>query len=232
MAFVLGVIPARGGSKGIPNKNIAPLGGEPLIAHTIIAAQGSRGLSDVILSTDSKIISECAARYGLNTPSLRPAVLATDTAKNIDAVIYEVKKYELQNDKKVDVIVLLQPTAPLRTSSDIDRALDLFFETGTSSLISVYEANFVHPNIMYFKQKGKLKPVCGEGSQIIRRQEFQSVFVRNGALYIVSREQLIKRMSFVGKSPTPYIMPREKSINIDEPYDLEIAEWMMGRHAG
>ena len=87
---------------------------------------------------------------------MRPAELATDAAKHIDAVIYEVKKYETDNDKKVEIIVLLQPTAPLQTSSDIDHALDLFFETGTSSLISVYEANFVHPNIMYLKQEGKL----------------------------------------------------------------------------
>lgn len=229
MAFVLGVIPARGGSKGIPLKNIAPVAGKPLIGHTIEAALGSRRLNACTLSTDCQAIADCAAGFGLPARELRPAHLATDTASNTDAVIHAVQQFEHAEQRLVDVIVLLQPTAPMRTATDIDAALDLFFASEARSLISVYEGNNVHPNIMYFECGGRLEPVLTADALPGRRQEFRPVFVRNGALYIATRDQLFTNEAFVDTAPAAYVMPRERSVNIDEPFDLEMAQWLMSR---
>lgn len=228
--FVMGVIPARGGSKSIPNKNIATLAGKPLIAHTIEAAKGCKGLNDLILSTDSAVIANCAAQYGLNTTALRPPELATDRARSIDAVIYELQKYERDHSVPVDVVVLLQPTAPMRRALDIDQALEIFFHSAADSLVSVYEASSVHPRIMYYMDNDRLNPVLREGKKIERRQNFKPVFVRNGALYIAKRALILMKKTLVSDNPVRYVMPRERSINIDEPYDLEQAEWMMSRY--
>lgn len=230
MAFILGVITARGGSKGVPKKNIAVVGGKPLIAHTILAAKKSKRLSDCILSTDSRQIADCAAEYGMHTNDLRPPELATDTAKNEDAVIYEVKKYEETNDVTVDVIVLLQPTTPLRKTEDIDNAIDAYFNSESNSLISVYDAESVHPNIMYYMDGHKLHPVLEEGETLKRRQEFRPVYIRNGAIYIATKAQVLNERKFVDKNPAAYVMPFQRSINIDEPFDLEMAEWLMSRN--
>lgn len=230
MAFVLGIIPARGGSKGIRDKNIIALGGKPLISYTIEAAKGSRSLSDFILSTDSPVIAQCAAEYGLKTSSLRPSELSKDTTRSIDVVIYEIEKYESTYNVCVDVIVLLQPTLPLRMTTDIDKALAIFFRSGADSLISVYKANFVHPSIMYYYNNGNLISTTSEGKKTKRRQEFKPVYIRNGALYIARRVQIMERKNFIGKNLAAYIMPRERSVNIDEQYDLELTEWIMNRY--
>lgn len=230
MTFILGIIPARGGSKGIPNKNIANLREKPLLAHTIEAAKKSRLLHDFILSTDSEAIARCAAEYGLKSSSLRPPELSSDEANSVDVAIYEIQKYENEHNVCVDIVVLLQPTAPMRTSVDIDCALNIFLKSNTASLISVYEATTNHPNLMYYLHDDKLEPILEEGRRIKRRQEYKPVFVRNGALYIVNKEQLVDRKSFVCANPTAYIMSRERSVNIDDPFDLELAEWMMSRH--
>jgi CMP-N,N'-diacetyllegionaminic acid synthase len=231
MAFVLGIIPARGGSKGIPLKNITPVAGKPLIGHTIEAALASKRLDSCILSTDSQAIADCAAEFGLRARDLRPAYLASDTASTIDTVIYEVEHFEKMTNQLVDVIVLLQPTAPMRTAADIDSALDLFFSSGAKSLISVYEGNNVHPNVMYFENYSRLTPVIAANNIPVRRQEFRPVYVRNGALYITAREQLFTDRSFIGNDPVAFVMPRERSANVDEPFDLEMTEWLMSRHA-
>lgn len=230
MAFVLGIITARGGSKGIPNKNIRLVAGKPLISYSVEAAKSSQMLSDFILSTDSEEIANCASEYGLNTIDLRPSIYATDTARNIDVVIYEIKKYEQNHNITVDIVVLLQPTAPMRTSKDIDKALQIFHENEGQSLISVYKANFAHPQIMYYLSNQRAKPVLSDVKEINRRQEFRDVYVRNGALYIATRNQLVLRENLIGENSLIYEMPRSRSINIDEPYDLELAEWMMSRN--
>lgn len=231
MSFTLAVITARGGSKGIPFKNIAMLRGRPLISYTIAAAIESKNIDAIILSTDSQQIADTASRYGIEACALRPMQYATDTANNTDAVIYEVDNYEKKEGVRVDVVVLLQPTAPLRTAEDIDNALELFFKSRNNSLISVYQARAAHPNIMYYQHNNEtLLSVLGEGTTIVRRQEFQPVYVRNGAIYIAKRQFLAEKRSFVEEPPMPYIMPEERSINIDEPLDLEMAEWFMERN--
>lgn len=230
MVYILGIIPARGGSKGIPNKNIYPLNGKPLIAHTIESANGSIRLNDCILSTDSKTIASHAADYGMICDSLRPASLATDEATTIEVVIHEITQYENKNNLNVDIVVLLQPTSPLRTSFDIDNSIDLFSFKNAESLISVYEATSIHPNIMYFLNGNVLTSCVNDGTNIKRRQDFRNVFVRNGAIYIATKSLIKNKYRLVSDNPTAYIMPRERSVNIDEPFDLYLAECLLSNN--
>jgi CMP-N,N'-diacetyllegionaminic acid synthase len=229
MVFTLGIIPARGGSKGIHNKNIAQICGKPMLAYSIEAARGSKRLNDVILSTDSKKIAECAAKYGLMCDSFRPAELAADDAKTIDVVIYEILQYEKKHHATVDIIVLLQPTAPMRTSIDIDNAVDLFQSEDAESLISVCEAGAVHPLVMYYLNDRKLTPILKEGKTMRRRQDFNRVYLRNGALYIASRYLIFGKHTFVNETPLAFVMPQERSVNIDDRLDLKMAEFLINQ---
>lgn len=231
MSFVLGVIPARGGSKGIPGKNIRPLGGVPVIAHSIRAARDCGDLDDCLVSTDSREIADCAAAYGMPVRRLRDAELATDTATTVDAVIHEVENYERDTGRDVGVVVLLQPTTPLRRAEDIAGGLERFRAAGAGSLISVYEARSAHPEIMYYQEEGRLRPVLDAGKTLRRRQNFQPAYVRNGALYITTRDRLFSSRAFLDDAPVPYVMPWERSVNLDEPFDLEMAEWLLRRNA-
>jgi CMP-N,N'-diacetyllegionaminic acid synthase len=226
--FVVGLIPARGGSKGIAEKNIAQLAGKPLIAYTIETARQSSYIDELVLSTDSSRIAKSAKKFGLETDAIRPASLSSDRAKTVDVVRYELKRLEKKWEKTIDLVVLLQPTSPLRTSQDIDEACSLFFkDKNSSSLISVYEAGDMHPRIMYRKQGRHLVPFFGEGGKVTRRQNLEHVYVRNGALYLFTPELALRHNRLVSERPLMYVMPRERSINIDNPFDLRIAECLI-----
>jgi len=227
--IILAIIPARGGSKGIKDKNIAPLAGKPLIAHTIEAALQCNALDDVIVSTDSEKIAECATNYGVDVHALRPAWLAGDEAKSIDVIHYEVDQFEQRNQITIDAVLLLQPTTPLRTVDDIQQSIEIFETCGARSLISCYNATHVHPKIMYTLHEDTFIPYLNNESVGLRRQEFEDVYVRNGAIYISKRDLVMNEGRVVCDAPAAYIMPRERSINIDEPFDLEWAEWALSR---
>ena len=228
--FFLGVIPARGGSKGIPAKNIVPLAGKPLIAHSIEAARGSRLLSRCIVSTDSEEIASVARGLGAEVPFLRPAVLAGDRSPSIDLILHAVSALEGAGGARVEHVVLLQPTSPLRTSRDIDLAIGRYLASpGADSLISCHRAGRVHPRIMYRPAPGnRLRPLWpAEGGGAVRRQDFEEVYIRNGAIYIASRELVMARKRLIGDEPLLYAMPEDRSINIDEPEDLERARRLL-----
>ena len=237
---VLAFIPARGGSKGIPNKNITPLAGKPLIAYTIEAALQSRYIDGVIVSTDSEEIAAVAREHGADVPFLRPASLASDTAKSIDAVLHCIESL----NNIYNIFILLQPTSPLRTAADIDEALDTFLAHGEEGLCSVNligdhpiltrtvdEEGYLHPithavpslrgeNLQWRFES----PEGAEGvSSTIRRQDMPTFYHVNGAIYINRTDEINRNTSF-NDNPVAYIMPRERSIDIDEPIDLAIAE--------
>lgn len=230
MAYSLGVIPARGGSKGVPNKNITALRGKPLIAYTIEAALASEELSDVVVSTDSEKISECAEQYGIPVQELRPSHLATDEAKTLDVLVFEISQYESKRGIDIDTIALLQPTCPFRTATDIDDAIRCFRASRAESLVSVYDASSVHPAIMYYYEGERLVPVLEAQHRRRRRQDRRPVYVRNGAIYVSSRSLVMDRGLVMAESPEAYFMPPARSVNIDEPFDLEFAEWLMSRN--
>ncbi len=228
MPFVLGLIPARGGSKGIPGKNIAQVVGKPLIAYTIEAAKKSRYIDVLVLSTDSSEIAAVAEKFGLETDALRPAHLATDRAKTVDVVRYELKRLQKSWGRKIDLVVLLQPTTPLRTAQDIDEACNIFFKNRRStSLISVCDVGGVHPQVMYTKRGNHLVPFAKTSSEGVRRQNFELLYARNGALYLFTPDQALRHKRLISERPLLYVMPRERSVNIDDSFDLQIAECLI-----
>ena len=227
MTFTLGIITARGGSKGIKDQNITPLSGKPLIHYTIEAALVANVVNDVVLSTDSQKIADFALDAGLECRDLRPDHLATDEAKSQDVIAYEIDKYEEQKGRQVDTILLLQPTTPLRTASDIDSAYAIFDNAEQKSLISCYNADFVHPRIMYEQENGHLIPFMEVGHEIVRRQQMRSVYVRNGAIYLTNRAYFAETKRLVCDTPVLYEMPRERSVNIDIEEDLYLAAFYL-----
>ncbi len=222
---VLGIIPARGGSKGIPSKNIKELDGMPLIAYTIRAAISSN-LTHVIVSTDSQTIAEIAIRYGANVPFLRPDNLATDTASSMPVAIHGLLEMEKLYECQYDAVMLLQPTTPFRTTEDINSAISLLIEKDTDSVISVVDVGGTHPARMKYLREGLLidPPFCEE-KENQNRQELEPMFIRNGAIYLSKRNVLLKG-TYKGDSCAALIMPNKRSVNIDTIFDFEYAEWL------
>lgn len=226
---ILGVIPARGGSKGVPHKNIRPLAGKPLIVHTIEAARASR-LSRVIVSTDDESIAEVARRAGALVPFVRPADLASDSAKSMDVAIHALKTMEAEDAIQYDAVMLLQPTTPFRSVEDINNAIDkLSGNPEADSVISVVDVEGHHPARMKYIEDGRLvDPPFVEAYENQNRQELRPMFIRNGAVYLTRRETLLQR-SYKGKVSLALIMPGELSINIDTLRDFDLAEWTYGK---
>lgn len=227
--FILGIIPARSGSKGVPGKNIRLLAGKPLITYSIEAANSSKSLSDYIVSTDGEEIAAVARAADAPVPFVRPGSLATDDSFTIDTVIHAVAWYEEERNQEVDIVVLLQPTSPFRTAEDIDAAIRLFTNSQAESLISCYDAGHVHPQIMYTLAGARLQPLLQNDAKQVRRQELSTVYVRNGAIYIATRRMVMDVKKMYDEAPAAYLMPRDRSLNIDEPHDLELAEYMVRR---
>jgi CMP-N,N'-diacetyllegionaminic acid synthase len=226
---VLGIIPARGGSKGVPGKNIRPLNGKPLIVYTIEAALASR-LTDVIVSTDDDAIANVAREAGANVPFRRPAELSGDSARSIPVAQHALKFMEEVNNTVYDAIMLLQPTAPFRTVEDINRALDILEATGADSVISVQDVEAFHPARMKYLDGDKLidPPFC-EAYENQGRQELRPMYIRNGAIYLTRRDVLLGG-SYKGDDCRALIMPPERSVNIDSIHDFEYAEWVHSKY--
>lgn len=224
---ILALIPARGGSKGIPHKNITILAGKPLIQYTIDAALQSKYIDCVLVSTDDEEIARVARDGGAQVPFLRPPELASDTAKTIDAVLHAVNTLRKASET-FDSLVLLQPTAPLRTAEDIDGAVKKFYASGRKAVVSVSEVSD-HPILIRTIEQtpdgGRLKPLL-DGSSTVRRQDMPSFFRVNGSVYVNPVEKLNPDTSF-NDNPVPFVTKKSHSIDIDEPFDLKIAEWMI-----
>lgn len=218
---ILALIPARGGSKGIKGKNIVELCGKPLIAYSILAGLESKYIDKVVVTTDSEEIAEVSKRFGAEVPFFRPAYLASDTAKTIDAVLHAVE-WLREHGEDYDILVLLQPTQPLRTGVDIDEAIETYMKNGMKAVVSVKEVD-EHPILMRtINEKGYLDPLLPVNSTI-RRQDMPSYYIVDGSIYINSIEELNHETSLNDNS-IPYIMAAEKSVDIDETKDLKMAE--------
>ncbi len=222
----LAVIPARGGSKGLLDKNIRLLGRKPLIEHTIVAALNSKYVGEVIVTTDSPKIAEVAKQAGASVPFLRPGALSTDTAKSIDAVKHAVRFYEEKLDRYFSYIVLLQPTSPLRQSLDIDLAFEVMMQNKADSLQSVCEPD-THPYLLRTLEDGKLAPYLMNEAAHKRRQDLERLYTLNGAIYIVKRDVLMRDDTLIGDINCGYVMPRERSVDIDNEMDLQLAEFYL-----
>ncbi len=224
---VLAVIPARGGSKGLPRKNILRLGDHPLIAHTILAALGVPQLANVIISTDDEEIASTARRYNAAVPFMRPPELATDSASAVDVALHALDFMEELTDQPYDAFLLLQPTCPLRRSEDIQAAIRLYQDEQADSVISVYKLESTHPYYIYLLDGNTPRLLMPEAAHQHHRQDYPPVYVRNGAIYLVDRDVLVERRSFYGDRLRAVVMPEERSVNVDTRADLIRAEALL-----
>ena len=214
---LLGLITARGGSKGLPRKNVLLAGGKPLIAWTISAALESRSIDQLILSSDDDEIIQTAQHWGCDVPFKRPAYLASDTATSMDVVLHA-----LDLMPGYEYVTLLQPTSPLRCGKDIDEAFSLIQQHDAPSCVSVCEA-VDSPYWMYqLTNDGKLKEILQRPKELTRRQDLPPVYVLNGAIYIAKVDWLRVKKSFVAEGCIAYPMSKDKSIDIDTLTDFEL----------
>ncbi len=223
----LAVITARGGSKRIPRKNLRELLGKPLIAYTFEAALKSKLLNRVILSSDDDEIINAARKYGVEVPFKRPPELAEDDTPTLDVIVHAVKFLEEREGYFPDIVVTLQPTSPLRTADDIDHALRKHIETGADSVVSVVEARHWQPIRAKKIENDILYSYCLEDKEGVRHQDLPPVYFRNGAFYSVKRDVLMKEHTMYGKITRPYIMPPERSLDIDSEIDFMLTELLM-----
>jgi len=218
----LAVIPARAGSKGLPGKNLLPLGGKPLIAWSIEAALASRYLDQVIVSSEDAEILAIAREWGAATPFVRPAELADDDTPGIDVVLHACQVL-----CGYDYVVFLQPTSPLRTTADIDRAIELSEECGAPACVSVTKAD-KSPYWMYYLDSAcHMAPVMDASQRPTLRQALPEVYALNGAVYVARVDWLLRTRSFLTPETAAYVMPRERSVDIDTALDFKIAEALM-----
>jgi len=222
MANILGVIPARGGSKGIPNKNLALLAGRPLLAYTADAAKASKRLTRTIVSTDDVRIADCAKSLGLDV-IMRPAALAADEAPMLPVLQHAVAAMRDQGFN-ADVVVLLQPTSPLRRAEHIDAAVDSLLRTRGDSVVSVVEVpHQFNPTSVMRLDDGLLKPFL-DGPSATRRQDKPKLYARNGPAVLAVHARVIEGDSLYGNETWPLVMSPEDSIDIDTPLDLKFVE--------
>lgn len=227
---ILGLIPARGGSKSIPHKNIAPLAGKPLLAYTCLAALESRSLSRVLLNTDDPEIAEAGRLWGVEAPFLRPADLAQDDTPIVPVIQHTLDWLGREQGFFPDVVVLLQPTSPLRRAEHIDEAVALLLSSGADTVVSVTAVPhaFNPVSVMRLTGEGRLAPYL-EGPVILRRQEKPRLYARNGPAVLAVRRATLEAGLLYGDDVRPYEMDRAESLDIDEPLDLELAEFFLSR---
>jgi len=221
---MLAIVPARGGSKGLPDKNIKILNGKPLIAYTIEAAQLAKNVDSIIVSTDNNKIAEIAVELGSEIPFLRPDYLAADTSLAVDNYIYTLNRLEKESRKKINNFIVLQPTSPLRTVSDIDNAINIFKEKNADSVISYTEEE--HPVYWHKKINDDLSIKDVFESDLKNRQEYEKTYYPNGAIFIFKTE-LIYSGKYYSKNSYAYIMPKNQSVDIDTLADFKYAEYLL-----
>lgn len=226
---IIGIIPARGGSKGVPRKNLAPVAGRPLLAYTAAAALGAPSLARVILSTEDQEIAAVGRACGLDVPFLRPAALAEDATPTLPVIQHAIGELEAAGEQ-VDAICLLQPTNPLRTAADIEGAVRMFAETGAETVISVLAVpHQYNPHWVYLEgEGGALRLATGEAAPIARRQLLPPAVHREGSIYLVRRDVVMAQPgSLYGATVRGYLMEAARSVNIDRVEDLERAAQLL-----
>ena len=226
---IIAIIPARGGSKGIPEKNIKLFNGKPLIYYAVKLAKESEKkgiIVDHIVSTDDKEIASTARKIGGNVPFLRPESLATDDSLVIDTIMHAVEWWEQQHNDVVHSILLLQPTNPLTAIEDIDNSVKYYLnnQPKANCLISICDAQHVRLPTLYYKNDKYLEQVSKKVSPVVRRQELKQLYWRNGAVYISRRDLFLDGGKLINDTPLFYEMPRERSVPIDDMFDWVLAE--------
>jgi CMP-N-acetylneuraminic acid synthetase len=221
---VVAVILARGGSKRLPGKNIRLLAGKPLIVYAIEASTGAKRVSRTVVSTDDDGIASIASRFGANVPFRRPADLAQDETPSVDALIHAVDHLEAVGPK-IDTVVLLQPTSPMRQSRHIDEAVDLHASTGVDTVTAISPAPS-HPFWCWKRDKEEIVPFFSRAHVSMSRTELPPAFIENGAIYVI-RRSLLTTGSLYGERIAGYLMESDDAIDIDTAEDFQLAEKLM-----
>lgn len=225
---ILGVILARGGSKQIPKKNLALLNNIPLIAYTIVEAKKSNYISDLVVSSDDDEIRKVSVQYGAEAPFKRPDNLSGDKAKPVECDLHATKFMEKKNNIKYDYVVELLCTNPFKTSFDIDEAIKMQIKSDADSVIGVMRLDDHHPIRIKKIENGYIKNFCFDEIPESRRQDLKpDAFIRNGSIYSMRRDMIEKGIRYGTENSLAYVMPRERTLNIDEPMDLVIADLLM-----
>lgn len=227
---VLGIIPARKGSKSIPNKNRVRLNGKPLIQYTFNAVNKSKLLSRCIISTDDAAILKLAQKNKIEVPFMRPRSLSGDKTPMIRVVRHALQFLKKKEKYIPDAVIILQPTSPLRTFKHIDRAIALLQRTDADSVVSVVEVPHQFTPISLMKLKRERLVSAAKGKSILRRQDKPKLYARNGPAIVVARQEFIlKTNSLFGGNCRPLMMNSRESVDIDEPKDLELAFFYLSR---
>ena len=227
---VLGLVPARGGSKGVPRKNVRPLGGKPLLQWTAEAALAATRLDRVVLSTEDEEIAQVGRRCGLEVPFMRPAELAGDDTPTLPVVAHALDALQAAGSV-FDAICLLQPTSPFRAAADIDGCITLLEESGADCVITVLPVPAEHnPHWVYFRDgDGVLRLSTGEAQPVARRQALPAAWHREGSVYVSRCEVVLEQGSLFGRRTMGYSIDPSRSVNIDDEEDWRRAEAMAAR---
>lgn len=225
---VLGIIPARGGSKGLPKKNIRDMAEKPLIAWTIERAIASTCLDKVIVSTDDDEIAGLASKYGADVPFIRPIEIAEDKTPMIDVIAHAVHFFK-EKGVEFSYVALFEPTSPLRKENDIDDALRLLIdsESRADSLVSAGEVHLEHPSIMKTVKEGYLSPYETTGEKIYRRQDLKTVYFPYGVIYMSKTGKLLETGTFYQERTIPYFIERWQNYEVDDIYDFICIETIL-----
>jgi CMP-N,N'-diacetyllegionaminic acid synthase len=226
---VLGLVPARGGSKGVPGKNVRPLAGHTLLEYTARAARESGVFDRIILSTDSREIADAGRRAGLEVPFMRPTTLAADDTPMVAVIEHALAEVSRQGCSP-DVIVLLQPTSPLRRPSHIRDAIKMLRETGADSVVTVVEIpRHLSPDYVMRIEDGRLRPFLPDSVRVTRRQDARPAYSRDGTVYAFRRSTIEKSGGIYGEDCRPLLIDACESLSIDSPEDWDEAERLLAR---
>jgi N-acylneuraminate cytidylyltransferase/CMP-N,N'-diacetyllegionaminic acid synthase len=224
---ILAIIPARGGSKGLPGKNIKPLLGKPLIGWTIEQAKASRHIDDIFVSTDSREIADVAETFGIKVPELRPPELAGDAATSASVVIYTIEKLRKEG-KSFDYLILLEPTSPLRDIDDIDNSIEILINTpDAESIVGVCKVENAHPSFLASIDSNNFLNSYTDQFKVIRRQDLMNLYFFEGSIYVSKIDSFINCKTFYHDKCMGYIVPKYKSFEIDDLLDFRIVETIM-----
>lgn len=223
---MLAIIPARGGSKGLPRKNIKMLGNKPLIFWTIEAALKAKSISKVILSTEDKEIADVCSQTDIEIPFMRPNSLAGDNSSAIDVYIYTINKLKKENIYNQDEYVVLLPTVPFVSAKDIDNAINLFKKNDADSVISTTKLDFPKEWIFDIENDSKLIGKVNYDISSKNRQDYKYSFIPNGGIYVLKHSLVSKERTYYFKKTLSYEMPQERSVDIDTEFNFKFAEFL------
>ena len=230
MPEVLALITARGGSKGIPQKNIAPCAGRPLIAWTIDAARDSRHVSGILVSTDDPDIAAVARTHGAEVPFLRPPELSRDDSPHIPVLLHALTWLREHQGRLPDWLVLLQPTSPLRLARDVDDAVDLALARDADAVVSLAPRDDLHL-LRDLDEAGRILPQAAYAQGYQPRQSARAGHVVNGAVFLIKTSVLLEKQTFYTDRTYALVMPAARSLDVDTPFDLKLAELLLRERA-